>query len=145
METAACQAAVEVRLGKTAEAPSRLTELATEINASHERVVGKARETLEHAKRTGELLIGVKAKLGHCQWLRQAQRYMAIAENWPALVAKYDTMSHLSVAGALRLIGGKSDTSELAALGDSDLLEMLNDGSFVAMCDARIDELEAVA
>lgn len=64
METAACQAAVEVRLGKTAEAPSRLTELATEINASHERVVGKARETLEHAKRTGELLIGVKAKLG---------------------------------------------------------------------------------
>jgi hypothetical protein len=54
-------------------------------------------------------------------------------------------MSHLSVAGALRLIGGKSDTSELAALGDSDLLEMLNDGSFVAMCDARIDELEAVA
>ena len=89
--------------------------LAAEINAEHERAFGKAREAIEHARRAGELLLETKAAVGHGEWLpwvaancsfsaRQVQRYMTIAENWLVVQAKYDTVSHLPMREALRLI-----------------------------------------
>jgi hypothetical protein len=91
------------------------TTLAAEINTEHERAYGKAREALEHARRAGELLLRVRDSLKHGEWLpwieqfcsfsaRQAQRYLTLAENWTALAAKYDTLSHLTVTCALRLL-----------------------------------------
>jgi len=99
------------------------TLLAAQINAEHESAFGKAREALEHARRAGELLLQVKAEVGHggfqvwiaehCDFTaRQAQRYMTVSENWAAIVAKYDTVSHLTLRGALKLIDC-SATSEL--------------------------------
>lgn len=90
-------------------------DLAAEINTEHERAFGKAREALEHARRVGELLLQANAGIEHGAWLpwiaanckfsaRQAQRYILLAENWPAIAAKYDTASHLSMREALRLI-----------------------------------------
>lgn len=95
--------------------------LAADINAEHERAFGKAHEALEHARRAGELLLKAKAAIGHGAWLawvaehcdfssRQAQRYMILAESWPALKAKYDTASHLTLTGALRLIDRRGTT-----------------------------------
>lgn len=88
---------------------------AAEINAEHLAATGKAREAIEHARRAGEMLLDVKAGLGHgafLPWLaanitfsdRTAQRYMVLAENWPAIAAKSDTLSDLTIRGALRAI-----------------------------------------
>ena len=95
--------------------PAPLATLASEINLEHRLAFGKAREALEHARRAGELLLKAKAEQGYSAFLpwlkanveccaRTAQRYMALAKNWQALTAKYDTVSHLSVSSALKLL-----------------------------------------
>jgi hypothetical protein len=211
----------------TREAPA--AELATKINAEHQAALGKAREAIEHARRAGELLLQVKADVGHGGFLawvaenvhcsaRQAQRYMTLAENWSEIQLKYDTASHLTLTGALRLIDRRGGATEVeraqilerrfedlrteiflldraadsiladpnadinvvatialragslgclaveiqsharrevgrllielkrfTGLSDSELLPMLNDGSFLKACDERIAELAAAA
>jgi len=92
-----------------------LPELAGQINEHHARATEAARTALEHARECGAILIQAKAQVGHggfLAWLaancrvgeRQARRYMRVAENWPAIEAKSDAMSDLTVTGALRLL-----------------------------------------
>ena len=84
--------------------------IADEINQHHEIAIARADEAIHHASEAGKLLLEVKAALPHGQFLawvqqhvrvsvRQAQRYMAVAEGKPApiraLGSKSDTVSHL--------------------------------------------------
>jgi hypothetical protein len=84
--------------------------IAEEINQHHEIAIARADEAIHHASQAGKLLLEVKAALPHGQFLawvqqhvrvsvRQAQRYMAVAEGKPApiraLGSKSDTVSHL--------------------------------------------------
>lgn len=90
-------------------------DLATSINRLHESAVAKARGAVEDARQAGEMLLAVKAQLPHGAfgtWLadninfteRTAQRYMAVAENWEVIAAKTDTVSDLTLRGALQAI-----------------------------------------
>ena len=102
----------------TAQDAPRQRELATlgsEINDLHDRVVEAARTAVEHARECGELLNQAKAQIAHGgfqEWLqancrvkpRQAQNYMRLAREWPAIEAKCAPSAHLTIAGALQLI-----------------------------------------
>ncbi len=104
------------------------TTLAAAINSEHAFAFGAAHAALEHARRAGELLLQAKAEIEHGAWLpwieqnckfsaRQAQRYMTVAENWTAISAKNDTVSHLTLRGALRLLAGsESDAGDSLTL-----------------------------
>jgi len=85
------------------------TTTVDEINQHHRAAQSHATKALDHAKQAGELLLKVKATIGHGGWLRwleencevsarQAQRYMGVAEGKPTpirAIAKNDTVSHL--------------------------------------------------
>jgi hypothetical protein len=75
------------------EEPRALKAIATDINEEHRLAVGAARRSLEHARRAGDLLIEVKSRLPHGEWLpwlvancefseRSAQGYMRLAREW---------------------------------------------------------------
>jgi hypothetical protein len=106
-------------------APARILDYpapdraAAEINSLHESAVAKARGAVENARRAGELLLEVKARLQHGAfgaWLaanimfteRTAQRYMAVADNWLAIEAKSDRVSEMTLRGALQAIPRKA-------------------------------------
>jgi phage N-6-adenine-methyltransferase len=88
-----------------------LSILATEINAEHEAAEHAINNSLQHARRCGELLIQARVKCGHGEWLpwldanvrvgaRQAQKYMRLAERWPA-ISNANSGSHLGINEAL--------------------------------------------
>ncbi len=93
----------------------QLTGLAADINREHGLATAAAWTAVEHARRCGQLLIEAKSQIGHggfLAWLadncevgeRQARRYMKIAQHWPAIEAKSDPTSDLTIKGALRLM-----------------------------------------
>lgn len=99
-----------------------LPSLAEQINIEHAAAEKHARTALDHALRAGDLLIQVKSQIGHGEWIswlearcsvspRSAQRYMRLALNREALEAKYDTVSHLPMREALKMLA-KSTASE---------------------------------
>jgi hypothetical protein len=88
-----------------------LDTLASQINAEHAKVRELAVSAVEHAARCGELLLQVKAKLPHGQWLpwlrehcevspRAAQGYIRLAR-----IPNAQRVSHLSLRGALKALG----------------------------------------
>jgi hypothetical protein len=94
-----------------------LATLAAAINAEHGAAEADARQSLEHARRCGELLLQAKAKCGHGGWIpwveknvrcgpRQAQKYMLLASRWDELgdQAKTNRGSFLSIRQALKLL-----------------------------------------
>lgn len=92
-----------------------LVSLADKINAAHLEVELSLRRALQAAYEAGEALREAKCHLGHGEFLpwlqencqcsiRTAQRYMAIAEYWDALAAKCDSVTHLKLQDAYRLI-----------------------------------------
>jgi DUF3102 family protein len=89
--------------------------IAIEINASHAAAVASARHAVNHARRCGELLAGVKDSLPHGTWLqwldercdvsrRQAQRYIRLYENWDKLAAHATRETHLTLNEAMGLL-----------------------------------------
>lgn len=111
---------------KTTPAPTELitslADLARQIDAEHELAFRKARESLEHARTAGDLLIEVKDQLEHGEWTpwleencavssRQARRYIRLANNWDE-ISKTDAASVLSIDGALKLLAGPEDEPE---------------------------------
>lgn len=126
---------------------SALTALAADIQREHEAAHGKAREALEHARRAGELLIEAKGQLEHGAWLpwlsehcgvssRSAQRYMRLASRWGELESKHDTVSHLTLQGALDALAEPGEPGRIVAR-----LESLADD--LACTDSDDDELTA--
>ena len=92
-----------------------INNLIEAIRREHNAAAGAAQTALEHARRAGELLIEAKAQTQHGSWLtwlaahfefspRTAQGYMRVAENWPALGAKNETVAHLNFREALALL-----------------------------------------
>lgn len=80
------------------------------INAHHNAATGSAATAVDNAKAAGDLLLELKANLPHGEFIkcitartkvsiRQAQRYMAVAQGKPVpvrkLADKSDTVSHL--------------------------------------------------
>ncbi len=97
-----------------------LPDLAAEIDQAHGQAVAAAGVAIEHARRCGELLTEAKTRIGHggfLDWLgkncrvgeRQARNYMRVARNWPAIQAKSEPGSVLTVKGALRLMDDRPD------------------------------------
>jgi hypothetical protein len=73
------------------------------------------RNSLNHARKAGQLLRQAKAQCDHGQWIpwlekhfrisaRTAQQYMQIDEGWTAIKAKAKRVSHLGVRDALKLL-----------------------------------------
>lgn len=101
-----------------------LNALAGQIKIEHEAAIGSARTALKHALRAGELLLEAKALVKHGQWLpwlsanvdvseRQAQKYMQLALNRPALEAKAPSEADLTIGDALELIAKPKEATPL--------------------------------
>lgn len=100
-----------------------LGTLAAKINAEHRACEEAARSAVDRGIRCGEMLAGVKASLGHGEWLpwleenfqgttRTAQTYMRLAANKAELEAKCEARSHLSIREATRVIAPTAKPSE---------------------------------
>ena len=93
------------------EASNSLVDLAARINAEHEAATAYMRRGLQRAIACGRLLIEVKAKLGHGQWLPFLRKYCRVPER---TASHYMRLAHhedeigkfadLTVSGALALI-----------------------------------------
>ena len=100
-----------------------LSTLAEQINSHHaacERALGSA---IEHALAAGKLLIEAKDQCRHGGWLpwlqqnfkgtaRTAQRYMRLADRLPELEAKNDSVSHLTMQSAMKLLAEPADDQQ---------------------------------
>jgi hypothetical protein len=100
-----------------------LTDLAARIQTWHQAVEAALKDSVHHAIEAGDLLIEAKAQLKHGQWRawlhehckvteRTAQRYMRLARNRLAIEAKYDTVSDLSLNGALAILTVPRETAD---------------------------------
>jgi hypothetical protein len=123
---------------------SSLHQLAERINAEHNAAIGAARETMDHARRAGELLLEAKRQTERGQWLawlganfeftpRTAQGYMRIAAHWSDLQAKSETVSHLGLREALALL---SPVSELLPHQYSLMFPPMSETEFAALKDS---------
>ncbi len=94
-------------------------ELAREINAEHGHVETYKRNTIQHAIRCGELLLEMKRRVGHGNWLawvgehfeaseRTARNYMEIAKSAAAADLRDDT----TMRSALRALASRSQSKE---------------------------------
>jgi hypothetical protein len=124
-------------------------DLVREINAEHCQVETYKHNTIQHAIRCGELLLEMKQRVGHGNWLawveehfeaseRTARNYMEIAKS--AAVA--DLHSETTMRSALRALASRSQpnepkkeqTSEMAASSHvpiQDGTQSIADGEFV--------------
>jgi hypothetical protein len=130
-----------------------LTDLRERVKIEHAAVVGSLRQGLEHALNAGALLGEARRQLRHGEWLpwlkscgieeRTAQRYLKLAKNRALIEAKADTMSDLSITGALALIAvpraPKHDelASMMAELGDLAASGAFDSLDLTAMAEAE--------
>lgn len=98
-----------------------LAELATEINREHEAAERAINDSLEHARRCGELLIEAKRQCEHGEWetwvesnfsasYRTAAAYMRIAKRWDDIEPKVQSSALLSIDAALRLLAAPRES-----------------------------------
>jgi hypothetical protein len=94
-------------------------EIAREINTEHGHVEAHKRNTIQHAIRCGELLLEMKRRVGHGNWLvwvgehfeaseRTARNYMEIAKS--AAVA--DLSDDTTMRSALRTLASRAQSEE---------------------------------
>jgi hypothetical protein len=115
IQTASCELAVGSLKPKDG---GNLSTLPARIKSAYGRAIAGAKQSLERARATGELLLEAKAAVGHGKFLpwlaahcpqipeRVAQRWMRLAEHWSEIESKSDAVSDLTVTSALRLIEG---------------------------------------
>jgi hypothetical protein len=98
-------------------AEAALAELSRRIGAAHAEALASARTTLGHARRCGELLLQVKARLPHGQFMawveancpfgkRTGQNYMRVARDWEETQRGVGGEEADTIAGALRALAG---------------------------------------
>jgi hypothetical protein len=98
-----------------AEYQRELLHLADEINTEYRLAEADVRKGIEHARRTGELLILAKDKVGHgkfLKWLgahcdiseRMARYCMQVAKGWEQLQSKTATVADLTFREATKLL-----------------------------------------
>lgn len=112
--------------GGSTRAEATLGRLAQQIKREHEAVEQKTRESLNYARRAGELLHRVKAQLKHGEFMKWRDKhcafshatallYMKIADNWSTLMramkesAKSEQVTNLTLRGAADLLRAKDD------------------------------------
>src|ERR1051326_4295337 len=100
----------------TALVPDPLPTLASSIHEEHLACIEAARNSVEHARRCGELLIQAKTQVAHGEWGawveahcgfadRTARMYMQIARRWPMLdEAIRQRVAEMSVRHAVEAI-----------------------------------------
>ena len=92
-----------------------LTALATQINQEHQETEAAVSQSLQHARRAGELLAQAKAQVGHGGWgdwleqnfegsARTAQNYMRVASRFGELESKTQHVADLPMRDALALL-----------------------------------------
>ncbi len=98
-------------------------DLAREINTEHGHVERYKRSTIKHAIRCGELLLEMKQRVGHGNWLawveehfeaseRTARNYMEIAKS----AAAADLSDATTMRSALRALASRSEASRAPKL-----------------------------
>jgi hypothetical protein len=129
-------------------------DLACEINTEHGHVETHKRSAIKHAIRCGELLLEMKQRVGHGNWLawvdehfeaseRTARNYMEIAKS--AAVA--DLSDATTMRSALRALASKSEPSRAPKLEPEEThtsLALAN-GHIPTEDERRIAEAEAEA
>jgi hypothetical protein len=103
----------------------------------------------------GDLLIEARQQVRHGYWLkwladhcgmtvRTAQRYMRLARNRASIEAKYDSMSHLTVDGALALLTVPRETDDLLVSFTSkiDAQEALRRQAETARREVILDQVQ---
>jgi hypothetical protein len=131
------------------ERSNSLTDLAQRIREWDRTVKRLLQHSVCYAMNAGDLLIEAKQhpQLKHGQWLpwlkhccslteRTAQRYMRLARNRATIEAKYDTVSDLSINGALALL---TDVNAVAAV---EAAEAVQDKAEEARREVLIDASE---
>jgi hypothetical protein len=106
-----------------ARAESSLAEIAAAIAAAHADCETALRDSVRHAIRVGELLIQVKTRLGHGNWLpwlsancpfseRTAQTYMRMANNVAKLAdSNPQRVADMSLRRAVKALGEPHEDS----------------------------------
>ena len=123
-----------------------LPTLAVEINREHAACEGAFSESLEHARKAGDLLIEAKAQVEHGDWLpwleancdfapRTAQVYMQIARNWAEL-ANTQGLALLGVQRAAAMLGAPRPTDSLP--------EAPTEGEVIEYCSKLWPQFEPV-
>ncbi|MFI5003829.1 MAG: DUF3102 domain-containing protein [Solirubrobacterales bacterium] len=128
-------------------------DLAREINTEHGHVEAHKRTTIQHAIRCGELLLEMKQRVGHGNWLawveahfeaseRTARNYMEIAKS--AAVA--DLGDDTTMRSALRALASPSQAKKAPRLepNDEQAHKMLATASTPTEDDERIADAKVV-
>jgi hypothetical protein len=118
-----------------------------EMNRLHREVVGNLRTTLMAGMTLGEMLTKKKVALKRGKWIkwvkvnlafdiRAAQIYMNLHKNREALMAKYETVAHLGIKGACRMLAKPSKKSESgSASEDSEVGDAMDGGTEIVETD----------
>ena len=96
-------------------------------NEAHARTLRCAHETVVHAIEAGKELLRLKANVPHGRWLveleasfigdaRTAQRYMHLAKHAEELQRKNDTVSHLTIRDALKMLASPRKEPEARSI-----------------------------
>ncbi|MBT6494847.1 MAG: DUF3102 domain-containing protein [Planctomycetaceae bacterium] len=127
----------EQRNGKPVALPSKLSTLAKQINEQCEAArvqFESARESVTSATfaalQAGALLIDAKSLVPHGEWLpwlkknvsvshRQAQKWMRVSKEWPAIESNTNRNSHLTIDQGLELIAEPRDAGSEEKTFDS--------------------------
>jgi hypothetical protein len=116
-----------------------LAAIAQDLNDEHRLACAAFQSALQHARRCGELLIEVKERLAHGEFLpwlqtnfegskRTAEVYITLARRWPMLEAAANTQraahfADLSIRGALAMLAApqpKAEPIQASLLSDAD-------------------------
>jgi hypothetical protein len=111
---------------QTVEAEASLAELARQIAGAHADALAAARTSVEHARRCGELLLKVKARLPHGRFLpwvegncpfsqRTGTNYMRVARDWEKLQATLGADDPPTIAGALQVLAEPKEANRQPA------------------------------
>ncbi len=99
----------------TIEPARTLVDLRDNINAAHADYQSQSISALARARECGELLIEAKAAVAKGRWLawikanikctpRTCQYYVAVAKHWAELGDQYETVSHLTLKSAIKML-----------------------------------------
>ena len=124
-------------------------DLAREINAEHGHVETYKRNTIKHAIRCGELLLEMKQRVGHGNWLawveehfeaseRTARNYMEIAKS--AAVA--DLSDDTTMRSALRALASRSGSRAVGLEPEDKQTSGAHNGHIQIGGDERISDAE---
>ncbi len=109
----------------------RLSAIGRRLAAEHKAADQSFHDSLDHARRAGELLAEAKGLLKHGEWIpwlaanfegseTTARGYMRVAEHWPEVEANRQRLPVLNLQGTLKLLSKPRPALPAAALQVDD-------------------------